>query len=411
LAMSFGADGDGDWGWTFHASIPPVLSAGSIPPHMHGEMGAASTDEIDDAADFAVGSAGTDVPADCSRAEKEERKRSHRPLPTSPDAAPRVPKRCAVPAIDDGGPPLRWEDIALLLQGLPGPIVAEGEREHVMSGCESPRRVFVERQATRRKPGGDKWLCSGGKKGSTVYWIRPQLGICKRYGKCVATNRKMSDLPLRVAHFTLIGGTPDKPLWKIDGPSVFVLYVARQEDLRASASRAGAREKEGWASQVGTQSASQVFEGSHGTAAVLDLVQRYGKNFISFQTMDDDGKSIELGAIEKGGNGITLSSSQGDFAEWHPRVKMEPQFNEGDVVGFTRRGEITRLCSVTGRMLLGVISRKAIVAGSAPPMAERDLYDTVAYCGRVPVRVVPRSDDSLPGISVQSVCTTQCGSE
>ena len=128
--------------------------------------------------------------------------------------------------------------------------------------------------------------------------------------------------------------------------------------------------------------------------------------------MDDDGKSIELGVIEKGGNGITLSSSQGDFAEWHRRVTMEPPFYEGDVVGFTPRGEITRRCSVSGGMLLGVVSRKVIVAGSAPPMAERDLYDTIAYCGRVPVRVVPRSaDDVLPGISTQSVCTTQCGGE
>ncbi len=344
-----------------------------------------------------------------SRVEKEERKRSHRALPVSTDDAIRMPRTCAVSAID-GAPALSWEDIALLVQGLPSPIVAEGAREHIMSGWRSPRRVFVERLATRRKPGGDRWLNSGGKKGSLVYWIRPQLGICKRYGKCEAVDPKMSDLPLRFAQFTLISGTSDKPVWKSGGPAVFVLHVVRQEDLRAS--RTDAQEKEVCASQVGAPSASQVLEGSHGSAAVMDLVQRHGKKFISFRTADDDGKSIELGAIEKGGNGITMSSSQGDFAEWHPRVKMEPHFCEGDVVGFTPRGEITRLCSVSGRMLLGVISRKAIVAGSAPPMAERDLYDTVAYCGRVPVRVVPRSaDDRLPGISVQSVCTTRCGSE
>ena len=326
--------------------------------------------------------------------------RENPPLPS--------PATYAMPAADDGSggsaPALVWEDIALLLQGLPTPLVAEGGREHIMSDCESPRRVFVERRITRRKPGGDKWMNSGGKKGSTLHWIRPQLGVRKRYGRCEAVNPKMRDLPLRYAEFTLVSGTFDKPVWERDGPAVFVLHAVRQEELRAS--------------KAGAPSASLVLplEGSAAAsssgAAVLDLVQQYGRKFISFQSADTDGKSIELGVIEKGGNGITLSSTQGDFAEWHRRVATEPPLHEGDVVGFTARGEITRQCSVSGRMVLGVISRKAVVEGSAPPMAERDLYDTVAYCGVVPVRVVPRAaGDILPGISAQRACTTRCSSE
>ena len=76
--------------------------------------------------------------------------RENPPLPS--------PATYAMPAADDGSggsaPALVWEDIALLLQGLPGPLVAEGGREHIMSDCESPRRVFVECRITRRKPGG-----------------------------------------------------------------------------------------------------------------------------------------------------------------------------------------------------------------------------------------------------------------
>ena len=39
------------------------------------------------------------------------------------------------------------------------------------------------------------------------------------------------------------------------------------------------------------------------------------------------------------------------------------------------------------RRLLGVISRRAVIEGSAPAKEERDDYDTVAYTGIVPVRV------------------------
>ena len=380
---------------------------------VHDEWAAADTG--DDAAGAAHRISGYVTPGG-SNVEREDCKRSHRPLSQSPDGAPRVPRTCAVPAISgcSSATKLSWEDVALLLQGLPGPIVAEGEREHIMSSCETPRRVFVESGALRRKPGGDKWLNSGGKKGSIVYWVRPQLGVRKRYGRCVAVNPKISDLPLRYSQFTLVSGSPERPVQTKDALVAFVLHAVQQEDLRASP--AGRRAKQLHVSQDGTTSAPQVLEGwggvVNGSPAVLDLVQRYGTKFISFKTENEDGKSIELGAIEKGGNGITLSSSQGDFAEWRRRVKTEPPFNEGDVVGFTPRGEITRRCSVSERMLLGVISRKAVVAGSTPPMALRDRYDTVAYCGRVPVRVVPRAaNDILPGISIHSVCTTRRNSE
>ena len=322
-------------------------------------------------------------------------------------------------------PPIMWEDIALLLQGA-GPLVAEGEREHAMTTFEKPRRLFAESRTTRRKPGGDKWSNSGGKKGSTVYWVRPGLGVRKRYGSCVAINHK--ELCLRYAEFKLVHGTCDAPVCGTNGPSVFVLNVGWQQSLRPCAHeaelptllappqpRVDDAELRVPAIVGAPAGVPHIFEGvpigESDRAAVIDLVQQYGRKFMSFQAKDD-GKLIELGTVEKGACGVTLSSTQGDFAEWHRRVSTEPPLHEGDVIGFTARGEITRHCSTSAKMLLGVVSRKAVVEGSAPSIAERDLYDTVAYCGVVPVRVVPRvANDIILGVPAMSTCTTRCGGE
>ena len=134
--------------------------------------------------------------------------------------------------------------------------------------------------------------------------------------------------------------------------------------------------------------ASYVFVGDQpGGAAVMDVHAKRAKNakFMSFMADEEDGNSMELGAIVAArGRGVKFESSQGDFAEWHLRKPGERAFVEGDVVGFGRRGEISRRTSIH---MLGVISRKAIVEGSAPALDQRDRYDTVAYMGLVPVKV------------------------
>ena len=102
------------------------------------------------------------------------------------------------------------------------------------------------------------------------------------------------------------------------------------------------------------------------------------------------------------GVGVKLESAQGDFAEWHQRVPGEPPFDEGDVVGF-HRGRISR---VTKRCeMLGIVSRKAVVEGSAPPVAQRSLWDTVAYCGVVPVKLISSSTN------LGSSCNVQLGGQ
>lgn len=87
----------------------------------------------------------------------------------------------------------------------------------------------------------------------------------------------------------------------------------------------------------------------------------------------------------RGGKGPRFSGTTGDFAEFHKRDPMQPAFEEGDLVGFGESG-LTRVTK--GMRQLGVISRQAIVAGSVPDgSADLSGYDTVAYLGRVPVKV------------------------
>ena len=94
-----------------------------------------------------------------------------------------------------------------------------------------------------------------------------------------------------------------------------------------------------------------------------------------------------LGSIKEDGRGVKLSSAGGDIAEWHrvaDKPGSTPRLGEGDIIGITN-GELSR--TTKGADMLGVITRKAMVAGSQPQDDERDQYDTVAYVGRVPVRV------------------------
>jgi hypothetical protein len=332
----------------------------------------------------------------------------------------------AMPAIECGArgsaPPVEWADLALLAEGG-GPLfsTANKEREHIMTDLEQPRRFFVERRQVRRRPGGDRWLNSGGKKGSILVWVRPGFGLRKRYGKVVSMARP--DIALRYAEFRIASGSRDQPVVGTNTLVMYVLDTVTEESLRGSLLPRSTKAKHGAAGDGGAEARSsrasmtpqpQVYTGSanaaSSSAAVLDLVQTNGSKFISFQAQDD-GKSIELGVVEKGGDGIKLSSAQGDFAEWHRRVPQEPPFCEGDVVGFTKHGEITRQCTVSGSMMLGVVSRSAVVEGSAPPVAERHLYDTVAYTGVVPVRVVQAAAGTVDfGVATLNACTTQCNS-
>jgi hypothetical protein len=86
--------------------------------------------------------------------------------------------------------------------------------------------------------------------------------------------------------------------------------------------------------------------------------------------------------------GLVLNSVGGDVAEYHEVAEGEPPLQEGDVVGVVH-GLLSLRAAATAPML-GVVTRKAMVSGSArgnrPSNGHEE--DTIAYIGRVPVRVV-----------------------
>jgi hypothetical protein len=141
------------------------------------------------------------------------------------------------------------------------------------------------------------------------------------------------------------------------------------------------------------------------------------------------------------GRGVVLESAGGDFAEYHPLLRlrapapaapgggkameaMESELSrplgEGEVVGLHAGGSVSRLTAAAGSSsccwgqgeggegggelgelggvgccpslpsftgAVGVVSRRAVVRGGLPPDGRSEGYESIAYVGRVPVRV------------------------
>ena len=94
---------------------------------------------------------------------------------------------------------------------------------------------------------------------------------------------------------------------------------------------------------------------------------------------------VEVGAFETNKAGMQITSSCGDFAEWHEKVVPSEFLPEGTVVGFDH-GKV-QLCT-TNAHLLGVVSERALIVGSMGFEELRKDGVVVAYCGRVPIRVI-----------------------
>eukprot|EP01052_Picozoa_sp_SAG31_P006415 SAG31_NODE_295_length_18239_cov_15.063065_5_plen_908_part_00 len=127
--------------------------------------------------------------------------------------------------------------------------------------------------------------------------------------------------------------------------------------------------------------------------AIIELrgEQSAETEFVSFSVGSSQHSRGHVVGTERG---LKLTSLAGDFAEYH-KIKLgetPPTFNEGELVGLVN-GEITRRTSDAD--MLGIISRRAAVVGSCPFNRQNMLeYDTVAYCGRVPVKI---RGDATPG--------------
>ena len=290
-----------------------------------------------------------------------------------------------------------------MLQASPGTVRARPARLLDAQCCHE--QVFLENPVLRRRKGEDKWLTSGGDKGSTELWVVPgELGVLKRYGRVV----RMDLLPLRFSQYTLLGQGADsqnRALWVVKPLSRMPASSDGLHEVSAPARAASiftARESAGsdglHAVSAPARAASvsaaatapwRLTSPAHALGqAAIDVYS--SSRFISFQSGRSGEEGLELGSVVRKheAGGVTLQSSQGDFAEWYRRAARQAPFEEGDVVGFSR-GRITR--KTTGCAMLGIVSRKAVVEGSAPPPSERHLYDTVAHCGVVPVKLSVRS--------------------
>lgn len=101
-------------------------------------------------------------------------------------ATPRVPV----------GTSLRWEEALYLLDQ--GAVSVRPSRLKLMPGAMT--QIFLERPVQKRKKGDDKWVGSGGRKGSTEYWTSDHVGVRKRYGR--VTCEGDGAMPLKYAHYT-----------------------------------------------------------------------------------------------------------------------------------------------------------------------------------------------------------------
>eukprot|EP01043_Picozoa_sp_COSAG02_P070491 COSAG02_NODE_12502_length_1536_cov_0.938761_2_plen_436_part_01 len=237
---------------------------------------------------------------------------------------------------------------------------------HIADEGSQAQQVFLENPLLKRRKGDDRWMTSGGRKGALERWATQEVGVLKRYGR-VVREQKVS---LKYAQYTLqvrrVGcdgkwetmDIKDRSLWVVQP-----LHDTITAENILSAPNAGPRQ------------------------AVVDIHAPANGKLLSFQSTVPSKGGIELGAVVRQGLGVKMQSGQGDFAEWHRRASGEGPFDEGDVVGF-RRGCITR--NTQGCSALGVVSRKAVVEGTTPLETARHLFDTVAYCGVVPVKLSTR---------------------
>ena len=307
------------------------------------------------------------------------------PMPPAADQA----ARAAVPAEPDGSALL--EDATSgrndAMVGLAGPAGTEQRQRGFYSlhdvghavatlreGRVAPRPLtlaldvngtpvadhFLEKPVQKRRKGSDRWVTSGGRKGATEAWVTSTDGVLKRYGRIFFVAVDIE--PIKFAQYTLITRSEDGgAVLENKAAALWVLDLRRKPEAGPSSHAAVADEDAAGGPRLlsmADQLAVQAPASGNAQAAALEI--RAGSKFISFQS-DRDG--IELGEITRHGDGVKLSSAQGDFAEWHRLADGEPPLAEGDIVGF-RRGRIsrnTRRCT-----MLGIVTRKAVVEGSAP---------------------------------------------
>ena len=299
--------------------------------------------------------------------------------------------------------PFGWGDAIALLQAAQadGLTVHQARRpSHIsaedMRGWGADERIYFESPITRRRKGDDKWNTSGGTKGSVEYWLPDGCtGVCKRFGSIVLRRNDLAKI--RFAQYTLLvkdsAGSRtigDMAVWVVRHPAAGGASQPAAQPANVQLGDNSLIDLDVGAPSMGWGATHFTNPAGVAGQATVDISATH--KFISFQSDGPSGSNEagrELGAIVRQSNGgVKLQSNQGDFAEWYRRAAREAPFEEGDVVGFVRGGVISR--TTRGCAMLGVISRRAVVEGSAPPAEQRQHYDTVAHCGVVPVKISSR---------------------
>eukprot|EP01043_Picozoa_sp_COSAG02_P000593 COSAG02_NODE_11_length_58539_cov_103.119473_12_plen_1074_part_00 len=236
-----------------------------------------------------------------------------------------------------------------------------------------PNLWFLEnnpKSAARRK-GTDRWIISGGRKGSSQVWLTDTSGVRKRYGCVVRTQGQT----LKYAQFNRVTRVA-RCAEVVEDSNMTTWMVLPPESMKLKPT----------AFSASGRNTDQAVLG-------LKLSSSTARRFISFESAEPDEDGMEMGAVVRHQDeGVQLLSHNGDFAEWHRCAPGEAPFFEGEVVGFRRNGLVSR--KTRGAPMVGIITRQAVVEGSAPAQAERHNFETVAYSGVVPVRLARDSHDT-----------------
>jgi len=297
-----------------------------------------------------------------------------------------------------------------LMSGQAGAADAMQRPDHlcisVASPTDVPGRVFAEvldgSKRSKRRPKTDLWQVKGGVRNvsdARVSALGPDQLLRRSYGIVsvrperdaveapewegkkfkfheyhVVTRKHKSDCPERdqkgaqcECPFTTLSGAP------AEGATQFQLWhvlgnVNTQPQLPPG-------QLERHTGRLDTAPSAHTVRGP------LQLQQQQADDsFIVFKGVDGG----EQGQLHRGERGLTLVTTAGDFAEWHPRAPLQKPFEEGDVVSITPEG-LSR--DTQNASQVGVISRWAAVEASAPAREDRDRFDRVAYTGHVPVKL------------------------
>ena len=253
------------------------------------------------------------------------------------------------------------------------------------------QRVFKEYLPTRRRSKGmDLWHNASGNRNRKAIPSPECPVLWRRYGAIETAIRNGDGSIARVPTYNFHeyrlaeheeAGTRSEAAQR-QQPVLFHIFIGKKavkgiaDPLGATMTTPPATERQTAAAGRRTTPLLLTAPASTATAAAA--------HFLSFEK---NGRCIgEITQSDAGG--IMMQSKAGDIAEWHELEDGEGDLGEGDIVAVVD-GRVSR-AGTAGARVLGVVSRKAMIEGSAvslPSDGSGGRRETIAYAGRVPVNV------------------------